>query len=197
MPLLAAAATSHIANAQSSFAAQFPSRILVAHNAVRARAGVSPLVWDNALGSAAALYAAQMAFTGRFEHSNRKARPDTGENLWMGTHGTFPVEAMIGGWTSEKRWFVPGVFPGNSRTGNWEDVGHYTQMIWSTTTRVGCALAATPRVDYLVCRYSGAGNIDGRPVGFAFVDGRNSRGLVPLKAMHRLLRASPAVHTSS
>ena len=153
--------------ASDSFAQQFPARMLAAHNAVRARAGVAPLAWDNALGTAAALYAAQMAFTGRFEHSSRKARPGTGENLWMGSHGFYPVETMVGGWASEKRWFRPGVFPGNSRTGNWEDVGHYTQMIWPTTTRVGCALAATPRVDYLVCRYAGAGNIDGRPVGFA------------------------------
>jgi hypothetical protein len=168
--LLLALGTSTVTAAQAgpdSFAAQFPARILAAHNAERARAGVAPLVWDNALGSAAALYAAQMAFTDRFQHSDRKARPGTGENLWMGSHGLFPVETMVRGWTSEKRWFVPGVFPGNSRTGNWEDVGHYTQMIWPTTTRVGCALAATPRIDYLVCRYSGAGNIDGRPVGFA------------------------------
>src|SRR5438270_1491594 len=168
-PLLAAAA-SMLAAAPAeadSFSGQFPMRILAAPNAVRARSGVAPLVWDNALGNAAAFYAAQMAFTGRFEHSNRRARVGTGENLWMGTHGVYPIEAMVGGWASEKRWFVPGVFPANSRTGNWEDVGHFTQMIWPTTTRVGCALAATARTDYLVCRYSGAGNIDGRPVGFA------------------------------
>lgn len=167
--LLALAATGAAAQPTSdNYAAQFPARILAAHNAVRARAGVAPLVWDDALGRSAALFAAQMAFTGRFEHSNRRARPGTGENLWMGTHGSFPVEAMVGGWASEKRWFVPGVFPANSRTGNWEDVGHYTQMIWPTTTRVGCAVAATPRADYLVCRYSGAGNVDGRRVGLAW-----------------------------
>jgi hypothetical protein len=106
-----------------------------------------------------------MAMSGQFEHSNRRARPGTGENLWMGTHGAFPVEAMVGAWASEKRWFVPGIFPNNSRTGNGVDVGHYTQMIWPTTGRVGCALASTPRIDYLVCRYSTAGNIDGRKVG--------------------------------
>jgi hypothetical protein len=39
-------------------------------------------------------------------------------------------------------------------------------MIWPTTTNIGCALASTPRTDYLVCRYAAAGNIDGRPVGY-------------------------------
>ncbi|MFL6795518.1 MAG: CAP domain-containing protein [Sphingomicrobium sp.] len=164
--LLAAAAASSPAAAQS-FASGFPGRILAAHNAERARAGVAPLVWDSALGTAAAAYATQMAMTGRFAHSDRSLRRGTGENLWMGTHSAFSVEAMVGGWASEKRFFTPGVFPNNSRTGDWEDVGHYTQMIWPTTTRVGCALASTGRVDYLVCRYAGAGNIDGRPVGYA------------------------------
>jgi hypothetical protein len=165
MPLVAAVAASP-ASAQS-FPATFPARILAAHNAERARAGVPALVWDGDLGTAAATYATQMAMSGRFAHSDRSLRRGTGENLWMGTHGAFSVEAMVGGWASEKRFFRPGVFPNVSRSGDWEDVGHYTQMIWPTTQRVGCALASTPRVDYLVCRYSGAGNIDGRPVGYA------------------------------
>jgi len=165
--LLAAAAASSSAAAQPSFAASFPSRILAAHNAERARAGVGPLVWDDALGTAAAAYVTQMAMTGRFAHSDRSLRRGTGENLWMGTHNAFSIETMVGGWASEKRFFTPGIFPNNSRTGNWEDVGHYTQMIWPTTTRIGCAIASTGRIDYLVCRYAGAGNIDGRPVGYA------------------------------
>jgi len=153
------------ASYSTSFATEFPARILAAHNAERARSGKAPLVWDNSLGAAAAAYARQMAFTGRFQHSNRRARPGIGENLWMGSHGYYPVEAMVGSWASEKRWFRAGVFPNNSRTGNWADVAHYTQMIWPTTQRVGCALASTGRTDYLVCRYSNAGNIDGRLVG--------------------------------
>ena len=147
-----------------TFASEFPARVLAAHNAERARMHMPPLVWDTELGNGAAAYAQQMAFTGMLQHSNRQARRGVGENLWMGSHGDFSPEAMVGGWSSEKRYYMPGVFPNNSRTGNWEDVGHYTQMIWPTTTRVGCALAATPRVDYLVCRYASAGNIDGRPL---------------------------------
>lgn len=153
------------AAAQPLIASQFPARILAAHNIQRGQVGAPPLVWDNALGTAAAAYAQQMAFTGVFEHSDRHARPGIGENLWTGTHGAYSVEAMVGAWASEKRMFVPGMFPNNSRIGNWMEVGHYTQMIWPMTQRVGCALAATARVDYLVCRYSPAGNIDGRWVG--------------------------------
>lgn len=162
--MLCAACVAVPGSAASLIASTFPARILAAHNAERTQAGMPPLSWDPALGNAAALYAQQMAMTGVFAHSDRSARRGTGENLWMGTHGAFSVEAMVGGWSSEKRYFKAGIFPNNSRTGDWEDVGHYTQMIWPTTQRVGCAIASTPRVDYLVCRYATAGNIDGRPV---------------------------------
>lgn len=158
------------AAAQPNFATQFPTRMLAAHNAARAQAGVAPVAWDNALGVAAGQYAAQMASTGVFEHSNRAARPGVGENLWMGTHGAYSPETMVGGWVSEKRYFRPGIFPTNSSTGNWIDVGHYTQLIWPTTTRIGCALASNGRTDYLVCRYGPKGNIDGRWVGRAPIE---------------------------
>jgi hypothetical protein len=106
----------------------------------------------------------ELAITNSFHHSDRRARRGTGENLWMGTHGAFSYEAMVAGWSSERRNFVPGVFPAVSRSGRWEDVGHYTQMVWPATTRLGCAVASNTTSDFLVCRYAAAGNIDGRPV---------------------------------
>jgi hypothetical protein len=152
--------------AAANVASQFPARVLAIHNAARAQAGAQPLAWDPALGQAAANYAVQLALTNSFHHSDRRTRPGTGENLWMGTRGVFSYEAMVGRWASERRYFVPGVFPAVSRSGNWEDVGHYTQMVWPTTTRVGCAVATNTTTDFLVCRYSPAGNVEGRPVPY-------------------------------
>ena len=163
---LLAVAIASPAGAASNAASQFPARVLAVHNAARAQAGVTPLAWDPALGDAAAAYAVQLALTNSFQHSNRRARPGVGENLWMGTRGAFSYEAMVGRWASEQRDFMPGIFPTVSRSGNWETVGHYTQMVWPTTIRVGCAVASNARNDFLVCRYSPAGNIDGRPVPY-------------------------------
>jgi hypothetical protein len=69
---------------------------------------------------------------------------------------------MVGGWIAERAMFQPGVFPNVSRTGNWYHVSHYTQMIWKGTTRVGCAIQPAGRTEYLICRYSPPGNIDGK-----------------------------------
>ena len=81
----------------------------------------------------------------------------------MGSSGYYGYEAMTGFWIAEKRNFTPGKFPYVSRTGNWEDVAHYTQMIWSRTTLIGCAFVRG-KFDALVCRYAPPGNADGKPV---------------------------------
>jgi hypothetical protein len=68
---------------------------------------------------------------------------------------------MVGVMIEEAKVFRPGVFPDNSRTGEWHDVAHYTQIVWPTTTEVGCALASSATTDYFVCRYAPTGNKDG------------------------------------
>ena len=144
---------------------ELPARILNLHNRERRAAGVPPLSWDESLASSAATYGPQLARLGRLRHSPPESRPGQGENLWMGTRGGYQIEEMIGGWANEKRIFTPGLFPDAvSRSGNWSDVAHYTQMIWPGTTRVGCALHKAAEWDYLICRYAPAGNVVGQRV---------------------------------
>jgi Cysteine-rich secretory protein family len=138
-------------------------RLLAAHNLERTDAGLHPLSWDPQLAMEAADWAGHLAELGDLEHSSDDPDdPDPeGENLWLGTRGYFTPEQMVGSWIEEKRDFVPGVFPANSRTGDWGDVGHYTQLMWHSTGRVGCAVAPGQTYDVLVCRYREAGNVIG------------------------------------
>lgn len=136
-------------------------RIVMLHNQVRATAGVQPIYWDPSLAIAADRYAGELARTGRWGHSRQESRQGQGENLWMGTRGAFSVDQMVGAWASEGRLFRAGRFPHVARGSNWEQVGHYSQMIWPGSTRVGCAVRSSASNDYLVCRYSPAGNVMG------------------------------------
>ncbi len=164
--LAAIAAVTPSEAATSSWGANpaLSARLLAAHNAERARVGVAPLAWDPALAASAAAYGPTLASLGRLQHSPKASRPGQRENLWMGPRGAFSPEQMVGGWIAERAYFRPGIFPYVSRTGNWMDVAHYTQLVWRGTTRVGCAVHSTQRVDYLICRYSPPGNVDGRAV---------------------------------
>ena len=138
------------------------STVIAAHNRARAQYGVAPLVWDEALARDARGYALFLARTGRFEHDPRlQRRPTQGENLWMGTRTAYSYSQMIDQLVDERRFYRPGRFPDVSRTGDWSHVAHYTQIIWPTSQRVGCATASNRGHDYLVCRYWPAGNIVG------------------------------------
>ena len=139
------------------------SRLLAAHNRERDAAGIPALEWDARLAADAAEWGERLAESGAFDHAPvDEDDPDPqGENLWAGTSGAFTPEAMVGLWVEEKKHFRPGRFPDNSRTGRLEDVGHYTQLMWRASDRVGCALARGEEEEVLVCRYRTAGNVEG------------------------------------
>jgi hypothetical protein len=138
--------------------------ILEEHNKVRAEVGVPRLQWDPQLAAGAAAYAAELARTGRRVHAPREGRGGVRENLNQGMLG-WNAGQMVQNWLKEKQSFYPGTYPDVTRTGRWEDVSHYTQMIWPTTTHVGCGLSSGSGYQWLVCRYSPGGNKDGQPVG--------------------------------
>jgi uncharacterized protein YkwD len=137
--------------------------MLSGQNAARDAVGVPPVVWNDALAADARAYAEEMARTGRFQHADQPQGPGReGENLWTGTRGAYRYREMVDDWIAEKRYFKNGVTPDFSTTGNYEDVAHYTQIIWRNSRAVGCALASNATDDYLVCRYSPPGNVVGQ-----------------------------------
>ena len=135
--------------------------LLDRHNFYRSQVGVPALKWSDRLASNAQGWANNLAARGgkTLQHSSGSGE---GENLWMGSAGYFSQQTMVDGWGGEKKYYKPGVFPDVSTTGNWSDVGHYTQLVWRNTTEVGCAIATAGGNDILVCRYSPPGNYMGQ-----------------------------------
>ena len=140
----------------------FAAELLLHHNVERKRLGKPPLSWSSKLAADAKRWADRLARSDRLEHSSQAERGGAGENLWMGHAGYYSAGDMIGGFIDERRHFKPGTFPHISRTGNWRDVGHYSQIIWRETQQVGCAVAKGRTNDFLVCRYWPAGNTYGK-----------------------------------
>jgi len=158
--------------------------VLNAHNAARRLFGVDPVSWSDQLAAEALAHAQYMAATGIYGHDQTPGRrKKSGENLWRGTRGVFAYDVMIGVMVGEARLFRPGTFPNNSASGDWHSVAHYTQIVWPTTTEIGCALAASATTDYFVCRYAPTGNKD----GFFLASGRDP--LAPLPASQQLAQS--------
>ena len=136
--------------------------ILDLHNQVRVEVRSPPLRWNPILARGAQDWAQTVAETGVTQHSSRVGREDVRENVVMGLFSAISPLAMAQTWVNEKSLFRAGVFP-DVCTGDWSLCSHYSQMIWSATTDVGCGYASAKYVA-LVCRYSPKGNIDGELV---------------------------------
>jgi hypothetical protein len=68
---------------------------------------------------------------------------------------------MLNFWINEKANYVPGT-PMEQDGGAPNYYWHYTQLVWRTTTEIGCGMATNSVNDFLVCRFVPMGNIFGQ-----------------------------------
>lgn len=130
--------------------------MLAHHNAVRADVGVAPLRWDEGLAAQAQQWADHLAVSGclmRHRQPNRY-----GENLFQGTARHYRAIDAAQGWESEKALYRGGVITET----NYRQIGHYTQMVWRGTTRLGCGEAICNATRLVTCNYDPPGNKLGR-----------------------------------
>jgi pathogenesis-related protein 1 len=134
--------------------------LLRLHNRARADVGVRPLVWSESLAACAQRWADHLAATGcRMEHrpSSGKWRRRYGENLFMGTAGAYGVGDAVLSWVDERKDYRGRALNGS----DWSAAGHYTQVVWRDTRRVGCARKVCGGMVIVVCNYDPPGNVLG------------------------------------
>jgi len=135
--------------------------LLAAHNRWRANYNSPALSWDTEIAAVAQAWADQLANTGGFEHSGNR---NYGENLWAGTAGRFSRDSVVDSWGSEVQFWDLGCTGGldDCCQGGWQKCGHFTAVVWSTTTRVGCGSAVGANgTEVVVCNYAPPGNFSG------------------------------------
>lgn len=137
------------------------ARILEAHNLLRREVGVDPLVWSAELAEHAGAWASHLAATG----TGIRHRPETGEwarrhgeNIFMGTAGFFSPVQAVEMWAGEKSRYRGDKISWS----NFRGFGHYTQIVWHGTGRVGCSVAAGASDLIVVCNYDPPGNVIGQ-----------------------------------
>jgi pathogenesis-related protein 1 len=129
----------------------FVPEMLKAHNGVRAKAGLSPLQWSDELAAYSQKWANQLIAKNKTAHNSRSVY---GENILATGLGSTP-SSVVAEWASEA---VDYSYSNNSCKG---DCGHYTQLVWRNTQKVGCAMAGDSRREIWVCSYDPPGNYRG------------------------------------
>lgn len=118
------------------------------HNIKRAlHVDTPPLVWDDTLAQFAEKLAAQYScYSGELHHSGA----DYGENLALGYSATGAVD----GWYNEIKSY------NYSSSAIQPATGHFTQVVWRDSKRVGCAIRYCNSYwgNYMICEYDPSGN---------------------------------------
>ncbi|KAM8820092.1 GLIPR1-like protein 1 [Eudromia elegans] len=150
----------------------FVDECVRSHNDCRAKVAPAAsnmryMTWDVALARTARAWANKC----RFEHNihlkkKYQCHPNftvVGENIWLGSHQIFTVRGAIGAWYNEVRFYT---FETNKCT---KICGHYTQVVWDHSYKVGCAVAFCEKAGGInnaalfVCNYAPGGNFPRRP----------------------------------
>lgn len=127
--------------------------MVAAHNSIRARVGVPPLDWSKSLAEIAQKRADELISSGEFNHRRGWSY---GENLYeINGEAANPKEVVLD-WASEMTDYN---YAGNSCR---KVCGHYTQIVWRDTRKIGCAASRAGVRTVFVCEYDPPGNFVGQ-----------------------------------
>ncbi|XP_060206192.1 pathogenesis-related protein PRB1-3-like [Lycium barbarum] len=135
---------------------------LKAHNNLRKSVGVPPLEWDAKLAAYAYDWATQRKEDCDYRHHSPGPY---GENIFWELYKATPPAFVVQKWFDEKKNFdevnnVCKCQPENAAC----QCGHYLNVVWKTTTKVGCSgnvYCDDQKGVYYVCSYDPIGNYKG------------------------------------
>ncbi len=142
-----------------------------AHNRLRAMVGADPalppLTWDPDLAAIAQAYSERLASTGcGLTHSSN----GYGENLYWQRGLHVSAADVVESWYEEVACYTYGKFMRGDACDtactdamNASGCGHYTQVVWRNTERLGCGMATcSSGAEIWTCNYDPAGNYIGQ-----------------------------------
>ncbi|URD87875.1 60S ribosomal protein L37a, partial [Musa troglodytarum] len=125
---------------------------LSSHNQVRATIGEPPFVWDEALAE----YARRWSDLRRSDCAMEHSQGPYGENLFWGSGQDWKATDAVESWAAERENYNSS----DNSCAPEKMCGHFTQIVWNSTSRVGCArvecIAGAGVI--IVCDYDPPGN---------------------------------------
>lgn len=141
----------------------YAAPILQQHNIHRANHSAPALVWDDNLAS----IANEIASSCVYAHNTAAGGGGYGQNIGAGTPADEVDKMITNAMYNDEIEDYPG-YGGEPDMGAFEKWGHFSQIVWKSTTKVGCAtvdcanLANFGKGAFTVCNYSPPGNFGGQ-----------------------------------
>ncbi|TRY91334.1 hypothetical protein DNTS_030140 [Danionella cerebrum] len=130
----------------------FKREFLETHNKYRAMHSTPPLKLNTELNSAAQTWANHLLSTRALGHSST----EHGENVFYSFSSakkTPTGKEAVDSWYSEIKDY------NFKKPGNQPNTGHFTQVVWKSSTELGVGLATDGNTVFVVGQYKPAGNI--------------------------------------
>jgi len=163
--------------------------VLLAHNVHRANHSAADLTYSNELANVAQQIASSCVYAHDTTVESTTGNGVYGQNIAAGLTADEVTDVITNLWyNNEVNAYSPYYGQANPG-GNFNDYGHFTQIVWQGTTVVGCAtqdcsanglanVGSNVPPYFTVCNYYEAGNYGGEyadnidaPLGFPTVDG--------------------------
>ncbi|MCB1158061.1 MAG: hypothetical protein H7A25_17075 [Leptospiraceae bacterium] len=139
------------------------SGIVSSHNTYRASEGVSlpDVSWDSTVATYAKSKVEYLANQNNctMSHTAGPSNPGYGENLYWRSAAGAKADDVVKAWYSEKQYYT---YSSNTCQSG-QVCGHYTQVVWKTSVKIGCYAAKCPSgAEIWGCNYSPPGNYVGQ-----------------------------------
>ncbi|KKK14627.1 hypothetical protein P175DRAFT_0529806 [Aspergillus ochraceoroseus IBT 24754] len=175
-----ATTSSATATATATAANTYQSNVIYSHNVHRSNHSATSLTWSDDLEASAQVLAARCVY----EHDTSINGGGYGQNIGYGVSAD-DVAVMISNlmYNDEMEYFASLYGEANPDMTDFEKWGHFSQIVWKGTTKVGCATVtcnslgnvdSSMALPFTVCNYGPPGNYDGeyadnvgRPLGDA------------------------------
>ncbi|GLT29033.1 hypothetical protein SLA2020_048470 [Shorea laevis] len=133
-------------------------QFLFTHNMVRAAKWEFPLLWDFQLEKYARWWAGQRKADCKLQHSFPENDFKLGENIFWGSGSDWKPGDAVSAWADEEKYYD--YVTNSCKEG--QMCGHYTQIVWKNTRRIGCARVVCDGGDvFMTCNYDPPGNYIG------------------------------------
>ena len=128
------------------------------HNKYRAKHGSPPITWSDEIARECQAWADKLAKSRKLQHATKEERKGQGENIAM-----FTGKFESAGEEATNMWYEEVKKYDFKKSGFKSGTGHFTQVVWKGSKKLGMARARTPdeRETYVVARYDPAGNMLG------------------------------------